>query len=121
MISLDIYDAADQKDFDAVLKKYNEKTMPFVAFDPENKMYCSFGHLIGYGPKYYGYLWARILGADIFEAIEKEGLLNPKAGKKYAAAILEPGGSQDPAELVRNYLGRDPNQEAFLRKSGFKE
>jgi thimet oligopeptidase len=120
MISLDIYDPSGKKDLDGVIKKYYEETMPFVAFDPDNKMYSSFGHLIGYGPKYYGYLWARILGADIFEAIEKEGLLNPAAGKKYAQAILEPGGSQDPADLVRNYLGREPNQEAFLKKNGFK-
>lgn len=119
MMSLDYFDAAKSKDLDAVIKTYYEKASPFVAFDPENKMYASFGHLGGYGPKYYGYLWTRILSTDLFEFIKQEGLLNPAAGKRYSQAILEPGGSKDPAQLVRDYLGREPNQEAFLKKNKF--
>lgn len=119
MMSLDYFDATDSKDLDAVIKMYHEKASPLIVFDPENKMYASFGHLGGYGPKYYGYLWTRILSTDLFEVIEQEGLLNQEAGKRYSKHILEPGGSKDPAQLVREYLGREPNQKAFLKKNKF--
>jgi len=119
MISLDLFDQEGKKDFDMIQKKYHDMTNDIFEYDSDSKQLCSFGHLIGYGPKYYGYLWARILGADIFEQVQKEGILNPKAGKRYSDAILLPGGSKDPAQLVRDYLGREPNQDAFLKKNGF--
>jgi len=119
MFALDLFMEGQEKDIEALQKKYDEMTAPYLNFDPENKMYCSFGHLPGYGAKYYGYLWARILGADIFEHIEEGGLLDSATGKKYADAILVPGGSRDPYEMVTEYLGREPNQKAFLKKNGF--
>jgi thimet oligopeptidase len=121
MLSFDLFDKEDKKDLDAVQKKYHGMTDQFTEYDSDNKHYAAFGHLVGYGPKYYGYLWARILGADVFESVQKEGILNRTAGKRYSDAILLPGGSKDPAQLVRDYLGREPNQEAFLKKSGFQE
>ncbi len=119
MLSLDVHSAGSKKDFDALLKHHNETAVPDLVFWGANKMYCSFGHLIGYGAKYYGYLWSRILGADIFEQIEQEGLLSPQAGKRYADAILVPGGSRDPYTMVCDYLKREPKQDAFLKKQGF--
>lgn len=119
MFALDIFMEGQEKDIEALQKKYDEMTAPYLNFDPENKFYCSFGHLPGYGAKYYGYLWARILGADIFEHIEEGGLLDSTTGKKYADAILVPGGSCDPYAMVADYLGREPNQKAFLKKNGF--
>ena len=121
LLSLDLFDEVGQKDLDVTLKQYNQLTNNTTEFDEHNKMYCSFGHLMGYGPQYYGYLWTRILGADLFEIIKKEGLLNPVAGKRYADAILVPGGSRDPMQLVEQYLGRKPNQQAYLKKNGFQE
>ena len=43
---------------------------------------------------------------------------DPGAGLRYRRMILEPGGSIDGAEMVRRFLGREPNQEAFLRDTG---
>ncbi len=121
MFSLDLFDTVGEKDLDAVAQKYHAMTNRTTEYDPDNKYYASFGHLMGYGAKYYGYLLSRIWGTDVFESIKKEGLLDPKAGKHYADAILVPGGSKDPAQLVRDYLGREPSQEAFLKESGFQE
>jgi Zn-dependent oligopeptidase len=42
-------------------------------------------------------------------------------GRRYRRAILEPGGSVDGAELVRRFLGREPNNEAFLRDLGLND
>lgn len=75
--------------------------------------YLVFGHLNGYGARYYGYLWSKVYALDIFEKIKKEGLLNPLIGKEYTRHILSKGGSLDPNQYLIDFLGREPNIEAF--------
>ncbi len=36
----------------------------------------------------------------------------------YRRKILQPGGSSDAEELLRDFLGRDPSDEAFLKLKG---
>lgn len=121
MLALACFDESPEKNTDVLVEKYTKLVAPYLLFDSETHFQCSFGHLTGYGAGYYGYLWSRILSTDLFEYIKKEGLLNPQAGKRYADAILAPGSSQDPFVMVHNYLGREPNQKAFLKKNGFEE
>ncbi len=78
----------------------------------------TFGHLTGYGSKYYGYLWSLVYAADMFSEFEKNGPLNPIMGKRYQENVLSKGGSDDALNLVRNFLGRDPNNKAFLKQIG---
>lgn len=119
MDSLAIFEKGAQKDLELLRKKHADLTCPYMAFDANDHFYYSFGHLTGYGAKYYGYLWSRVIAADVFEAIEKQhGLLNPVIGKKYTKILLQPGGSKDPNDMIQEFLGRAPQQEAFLRKSG---
>lgn len=77
-----------------------------------------FGHLMGYAAGYYGYLWAKVYAEDMFSVFEKEGLLNPKVGKKYLDKVLSKGGSEDEMGQIKNFLGREPKQEAFLKSLG---
>jgi Zn-dependent oligopeptidase len=80
---------------------------------------ASFGHLMGgYESSYYGYLWAEVFSADMFTRFKKEGLSNGKTGAAYRKLILEPGGGADEAGQVRAFLGRAPNEDAFLRSMG---
>ncbi|MDQ3111904.1 MAG: Zn-dependent oligopeptidase [Bacteroidota bacterium] len=78
----------------------------------------TFGHLTGYGSKYYGYLWSLVYASDMFSEFEKNGPLNPEMGKRYHENVLAKGGSDDALNLVRNFLGREPDNKAFLKQIG---
>ena len=78
----------------------------------------SFGHLMGYGAKYYSYLWSKIFALICSMHIKKYGLLNPEIGKQYAEKILKPGGSREPQYLLEDFLGREPNSAAFFKNLG---
>lgn len=82
---------------------------------------ASFGHLLGgYDAGYYGYLWSKVYGLDMFSRFAEAGVTNPEVGRRYRREILEPGGSLDGDQLLRNFLGRDPSNEAFLRHIGIE-
>lgn len=78
----------------------------------------SFGHLMGYQGAYYGYLWSLVYAQDMFERFEEKGILNPEAGRYYRDKILARGGTMDEMDLLRDYLGREPRMNAFLRHLG---
>ncbi|CAN5912914.1 M3 family metallopeptidase [soil metagenome] len=78
----------------------------------------TFGHLTGYGSKYYGYLWSLVYASDMYSEFDKKGPLNPEVGKRYREKVLAKGGSDDALNLVRNFLGREPNNQAFLKQIG---
>jgi thimet oligopeptidase len=73
----------------------------------------SFGHLEGYSAIYYTYMWSLVIAKDLFGVFRREGLLDPAAAARYRRAILEPGGGQPAAELVKGFLGREASFDAF--------
>jgi Zn-dependent oligopeptidase len=101
-------------DLDEALRRTHAVTgMPY----PEGTfMLAGFGHLLGgYDAGYYGYLWAEVIGDDMFGRFVREGVVSPEVGAAYRREVLEPNGSRDAEELVRAFLGRDPSNEEFRR------
>lgn len=80
---------------------------------------ATFGHLMGgYDAGYYGYLWSEVFADDLFTVFKKNGVLDPKTGRRYRQIVLEPGKMRDADELLEEFLGRAPNNRAFLEKIG---
>lgn len=108
---------ADVPDLDSALREaYAVTGLPY----PEQTFYLSrFGHLMGgYDAGYYGYLWAEVIGDDMFGRFAREGVASPIVGAAYRHAILEPGGSRSADEMLAEFLGRDASPAAFLEMRG---
>lgn len=93
---------------DAITKEYGP--YPRLAND---KVYANFGHLVGYSSMYYTYQWSLVIAKDLFTRFAKEGLLNPSVARDYRDTILKPGGTIDANDMVKNFLGRSYNLDAY--------
>ncbi len=78
-------------------------------------MPCSFGHLEGYGPGYYTYMWSLVIAKDMLSAFDGDDLFDPEVAARYRDEVLAPGGSRDAADLVEAFLGRPYTVEAYQR------
>jgi thimet oligopeptidase len=116
-IDLALHASPELPDLDEALRSAYEVTaMPY----PEGTFFLAgFGHLMaGYDAGYYGYLWAQVIGDDMFGRFEREGVLSKVVGADYRREVLEPNGSRSGDELVRGFLGRDASNAEFLRLRG---
>ncbi|MGE5419060.1 MAG: M3 family metallopeptidase [Chloroflexota bacterium] len=89
---------------------------------PGLNMSVQFTHIFGggYAAGYYGYKWAEVLDADAFELFREKGIFNRDVAVSFRKNILEKGGTEKPQELYRRFRGRDPEMDAFLKRSGLK-
>lgn len=118
LLALDYFLEGANKDVRQIAQDVQSKVIKHIAYVPDTNFYASFGHLSGYGSKYYGYLWSRVFGLDMFYEIKKHGLLNPEIGKRYIQKVIGKGGSDDPNNLLRDFLDREPNSDAFFKDMG---
>jgi len=84
-----------------------------------------FGHVFSgdqYSAGYYSYLWSEVIAKDAFQAFVEAGSPYDKAtAKKLHDTIMSIGNSVDPAQAYRNFRGRDPKIDAYLKSKGFPQ
>jgi thimet oligopeptidase len=89
--------------------------MPFRAAD-DTYAHLSFNQLDGASSSaYYAYLWSLVIARDLLTPFQQRGLMDADTARRYRATVLEPGGSKDAADLVRDFLGRDYGFGAYTR------
>jgi thimet oligopeptidase len=88
---------------------------------PGTNQLASFDHLLDYSASYYGYLWSEVYAVDMFSIFEQNGVMDNMTGMRFRKLILEKGDSDNPMSLVQKFLGREPDNSAFLIKLGITE
>jgi len=95
------------------------KEVALTESQPGTNGAAGFGHLLGgYSAGYYGYLYSKVFSSDMFIKFKDAGLLNSSVGKSYRDLILATGGTKDSMEVLVQFLGRNPDSNAFLVEIG---
>ena len=75
---------------------------------------AGFAHIAGgYGAGYYGYLWSLVVAMDLRTAFAADKL-SADVGKRYREQVLGQGAQKPAPELVKDFLGRESNSQAFF-------
>ena len=114
-LSLDLHDRnpADLA-LDRITKQLHKSLQPWTWLEG-NRMYASFGHLTGYSSNYYTYAFDKVIALDFFAQFDPKDLLGCDAGSRYRKTVLEQGGSKPGRQMVRDFLGRDEEFQAFSK------
>ncbi len=104
-----------------VLSKEFYKNYSVVKPSPKSLFPASWGHMVGYSASYYSYMWSLVHSHDIFSVFKEKGIMNKKVGMDLRRKILEKGDSEDAMKIMTNFLGRKPNNKAFLEALGIKK
>lgn len=118
-LDLDLH-TGKAKDAVKAYRKMNKAHFNIDLPEKETLFPAGFAHLVGYDAGYYSYLWALVYACDAFQEFKTKGTMdvqtNTEVGTKWRTDVLEKGSSSDEMSLVKNFLGRKPNQKAFLKE-----
>jgi Zn-dependent oligopeptidase len=59
---------------------------------------------------------SQVFALDLFSVITQRGMEKPDVGIDFVAKVMGKGGSDDPMNLIRDFLQREPNQDAFYNR-----
>ena len=91
-----------------------------LKYVPNTAWQLRFGHLVGYGAKYYSYLVSRAVAHSLWIKLFQEDPLSRQAGSVYKKQVLSIGGGKHPREVVQNVLETDVTPK-FLAECILKE
>ena len=101
----------DELDTSALVEELKPRFLPFPV-EPGTAFQASFGHLDGYSALYYTYMWSLTLAKDCLSAFGGD-CMDGQVAARYRRTVLEPGGRRDAADLLSDFLGREPKLDAF--------
>ena len=123
MLDMKLHEVTDFEGFD--IDAFEAALAKEIGLNPEigyRYRTTYFNHIFssGYNAGYYGYLWAEVLDRDLFSRFEASprGVFDKELATEFKQTFLEKGGSEDPMELFRKFMGREPDNAAFLRGRG---
>ena len=58
-------------------------------------------------------MWSEVLALDMLSPFRPD-MLDPKVGARFRDDVLSQGGQVEERDMVRKFLGREPNSEAFF-------
>lgn len=100
---------------ESILKSI-EHDQIYVKFNCNNMFPDNFmSLLIGNDAKFYGLLWSKIYAIDIYNEKFTDLSNLSIVGMEFRKNILETGGHIDAFEIIKNYIGRKPTINGFLK------
>ncbi len=113
-ISYDIYRSKPENiDLESLVLGDVHRYTPFATIPQQAYFYAGFNHLAGYASSYYTYMWDKVIAEDFFQQFNQRNPMLGDTPMRYRRQVLEPGGSVSANTLVRNFLGRPQNTDAF--------
>jgi len=126
MLDMRLHEVTDFEGFD--IDAFEAELAKEIGLNPEigyRYRTTYFNHIFssGYNAGYYGYLWSEVLDRDLFSRFEAspEGVFDKALATEFKQTFLEKGGSEEPMTLFRSFMGREPENTAFLRGRGLTE
>ena len=126
MLDMRLHEVTDFEGFD--IDAFEAALAEEIGLNPEigyRYRTTYFNHIFssGYNAGYYGYLWSEVLDRDLFSRFEAspDGVFDPALAKEFKQTFLERGGSEEPMTLFKSFMGREPDNTAFLRGRGLTE
>jgi len=113
------YDPDDPTPTDQIWRDLAEK-FAYSGYIDGTHPQAAWIHINTHPTYYYGYLWSRVYAQDMFTQFEANGLLDTKTGKRYLRLVLANGTQRPILDVVEEFLGREPNNEAYIRSLGLE-
>jgi oligopeptidase A len=115
------YDATRDGELLAYARRVMQDYAP-TPYPDSYAMLASFGHLfsssVGYAAGYYSYKWAEVLDADAFTRFKAAGVFSAEVGDAFRRSILERGDTEEPMDLYKRFMGREPSLDPLLERFG---
>jgi thimet oligopeptidase len=115
LVSLHLFKQNYEKSIHGMIEKMHKKVFKHVAYEQGCYFETSFIP-VAYdcGAAYFMYPWSQVLAADLFAHVKAQEVANHEMGVRYVSEILSPGGSKNPHDMVKRFLGRSWNNHAFF-------